>query len=140
MPINTGKHYPAGIENPRVGGSIPPQATSYSRGLAAVKPLTLSCFWACSIGVNRVLRRPAGIAGPGCLTVTYQIIASAISRTMTDMFQLASASPAKKALLEILVLTTQRVRGSPCGSCIGCGSAMSPTALRKSPWSSVEVV
>jgi hypothetical protein len=27
MEINTGKRNDAGIENPRVGGSIPPQAT-----------------------------------------------------------------------------------------------------------------
>jgi len=39
MAINTGKHYQARIENPRVGGSIPPQATIRINDLAQLPRL-----------------------------------------------------------------------------------------------------
>ena len=44
MPFNECKHFDGRIENPRVGGSIPPQATSQINGLHAFPRGEPLCF------------------------------------------------------------------------------------------------
>ena len=62
MPFNECKHFDGRIENPRVGGSIPPQATSQINGLQVLEHGKPFCF--VSFLCNRAEKtRPGNRAG-----------------------------------------------------------------------------